>query len=126
LYESYALLTATVTEAGTSGSGTGKYVSNLEWFTRGYKYDAYRESGYPANFTQPDLYADYNGAYNIIHLNYFAKNSVAGVEEQRRVLTIAVAVDPNTVATNAATNDVLDELRTVLGAGNVPSNLPVA
>lgn len=119
----YNLLTATVTTAGSPGAGTGKYVSNLEWFTRGYKYEAYRQTGYPADFSQPALYANYDGAYNMIHISYYSKNSVAGVEEQPKVLSLAVQFTPGTVSTNAATNAVLAKLRTVLGSSNVPADL---
>lgn len=124
LYTNYNILTATVTTAGSPGAGTGKYVSNLEWFTRGYKYEVYRQTGYPADFTQPALYADYNGAYNIIHIDYYTKNSVVGVEEQPRTLTLAVEFTPGTIASNAATNSVLASLRTAIGSNaTVPADL---
>jgi hypothetical protein len=121
----YSILTASVVTAGHPGVGTGKYVSNLEWFTRGYAYEAYRESGYPANFSQPDLYSNYIGAYNLIHINYYSKNSVVGVEEQYKTLSIAVEFIPGDNSSNAATNDVLGQLRVALGSSSVPVDLPV-
>lgn len=125
VYATYSGLVATVTTPANPGTGTGKYVSNLEWFTRGYNYEAYRETGYPANFSQPALYADYNGAYNIIHIDHYTKNSVVGVEEQPRTLTLAVAFTPGDVATNAPTNALLAKLRTALGTDRVPADLAV-
>lgn len=128
LYQSYNLLTSTITSAGSPGKGEGKYVANLEWFCRGYNYEASRQSGYPVNFSQPAPYADYNGTYNIIHINHYRKNSVAGVEEQPRTTTIAIEVNVKDLSTNAATNDVLDKLSNALGSTNinVPAYLPTA
>lgn len=125
LPESYNILTATTTTTAFPGIGTGKQVQNLEYFCRGYNYEAYRQTGYPADFTQPALYSDYNGAYNVIHISYYKKNSVVGVEEQPRIVSIAVEKIPGNPASNAATNDVLAQLRTAIGSEKVPADLAV-
>lgn len=116
---SYPLLTADITTPANPGVGTGKYVANLETFTRGYNYEVYRGASYPANFTQPGLYSDYNGEYNIIHVEYFHKHSVTGVEEQPAVLTIAVDAAGGIIAVN----DVLGKLRIAITNGTVPADL---
>jgi hypothetical protein len=125
LPEIYNVLTVTVDESGTPGVGTGKYVANYEWFTKGVKYEAYRDSGYPVNFDTP-YYANYNGAYNIIEISYFSQRNSTNVERQYKNLSIAVAVDPASIATNSVTNAVLAKLRVVLGSTIVPANLAVS
>ena len=121
----YSDLTTSVTTAGNVGVGTGKGIANYEWFTKGYKYEVYRDTGYPANFNTPYYAQDQSKTYNVINISYFSENNVAGVEKQYKQLTIAVEVDASDVSTNAATNAVLADLRTILGTGNVPANLAV-
>ena len=121
----YSFLTVTTTQESFPGVGTGKYVANYEWFVKGYKTEPYRETAYPADFNEP-YYADASLAYNIIELSYYEPRTSTSVERQYKSLSIAVEVDPNTVATNAATNGVLADLRTVLGSSvAVPADLPV-
>jgi len=119
----YSDLTSAVTTAGNVGIGTGKGIANYEWFVKGYKYEVYRDTGYPANFNTPYYAQDQTKAYNVINISYFSENAVAGVERQYKSLTIAVDFTVGDVTTNAATNAVLADLRTVLGTGNVPANL---
>ena len=42
LHENTGLVTFDVTAQNNPGCGTGKYAVNLEWFTKGYKYEVYR------------------------------------------------------------------------------------
>jgi len=99
------------------GTGTGKIVGNLEWFTKGYKYEPYRESAYPANFNTP-YYADLNGEYNMIHITYFDERKYTNVERQYRVLTIAVGDD----AAFAKVNAILADIR--IASGLTTAELP--
>lgn len=122
----YDDLTTTVTTAGNVGVGTGKGIANYEWFTKGYKYEVYRDTGYPANFNTPYYAQDQSKTYNVININYFSENNVAGVEKQYKQLTIAVEVDAGDISTNAATNAVLADLRTAITSTAVPADLAVA
>ncbi len=124
--QNYGGLTVTVTTAGNVGVGTGKGIANYEWFTKGYKYEVYRQTGYPADFQTPYYAQDQTKAYNVINISYYSENVVSGVERQYKSLSIAVEVTAGTPATNAATNSVLADLRTVLGSANVPADLAVA
>lgn len=122
----YEDLTVAVTTAQSVGVGTGKGIANYEWFTKGYKYEVYRDTGYPANFNTPYYAQDQALTYNVISINHYSENVAVGVERQPKSITIAVGFTVGDVATNAATNAVLADLRTVLGAGNVPADLAVA
>jgi len=124
LHENLGLLTAVVTTKNYPGTGTGKYAVNLEWFTKGYKYEVYRQTGYPADFATP-YYASAGGMYNAIHIKYYDDRQSPTVEVQTKVLTILVDKVEDTLANNAATNSVLADLATILGAANVPSALDV-
>lgn len=124
-HENLGLLVATTTAQNNPGAGTGKYAVNLEWFTKGYKYEVYRQTGYPADFATP-YYASIAGVYNTIHIKYFDDRQSPTVEKQNKVLTIMLDKVTDVVANNAATNAVLADLRTVLGSGNVPADLAVA
>ena len=122
--ENLGILTATVEAVNNPGNGTGKYAVNLEWFTKGYKYEVYRQTGYPADFTErTPFYASQSSNYNAIHIKYFKSRRSPSVEEQPRVLTILV--ERTDVASNVNTNNVLEDLRTILGTGNVPANLAI-
>ena len=106
----YNFLEAEITEKGDPGVGTGKIVANLEWFTKGYKYEAYRGTAYPVDFNTP-YYADLAGEYNMIHINYFKERSSVNVEKQHRVLTIAIKNDADFAKTDA----ILADIRTATG-----------
>lgn len=119
-------ISVVVNNENDPGAGTGKYAVNLEWFAKGYKYEAYRQTGFPADFTErTPFYASASGVYNVIHIKYWEDRESPTVEKQKKVLTILVDKVTDTLANNAATNSVLGDLRTILGAGNVPSDLPV-
>lgn len=122
--ENTGAISITVNNENDPGKGTGKYAVNLEWFTKGYKYEAYRQTGYPADFDTP-YYASKDGVYNVIHIKYFSERQSPGVERQKKVLTILVDKGTDTNANNAETNKVLDDLQLILGASNVPADLPV-
>lgn len=114
----------TVNTVNNPGVGTGKYAQNLEWFTKGYKYEAYRQTGFPADFTERvPVYASAAGVYNVIHIKYFDDRNSPTVEVQEKVLTILVDKVSDILANNAATNAVLDDLQLILGAANVPADL---
>ena len=118
-------ISAAVTAQNDPGVGTGKYAVNLEWFCKGYGGDVYREVGYPIDFTET-YYANPTGVYNVIHIKYFDDRISPSVEKQPKVLTIMVDKGTDTLANNASTNAVLDDLQLILGAANVPGDLPIA
>ena len=125
-HENIATNGVTQTVANNPGVGTGKYAQNLEWFTKGYKYEVYRQTGFPADFTErTPFYASAAGVYNVIHIKYADDRNSPTIEEQEKVLTILIDKGTDTLANNAATNAVLDDLQLILGAGNVPADLPV-
>lgn len=124
-HENLGLLSATVTAQNYPGAGTGKYAVNLEWFAKGYKYEVYRQTGYPADFNTP-YYASTAGVYNVIHLKYYDDRQSPTVEKQNKVMTILVDKVTDTLANNAATNAVLADLRTILGTAAVPADLATA
>lgn len=122
-HDNLGLLETEVLQGFNPGNGTGKYAVNLEWFTKGYKYEVYREASYPANFDTP-YYASAGSTYNTIHIKYFDDRESPTVENQNKVLTILV--ERTDLASNAVTNAVLADLRTALGSDIVPSDLAVA
>ena len=89
LQEEYNILSATTTADSTAGTGTGKYVANYEWFTKGYKYEVYRDRAFPAGFDTP-YYANYAGEYDLIEVSYYSQRNSTNVERQYKQLTIAV------------------------------------
>ena len=124
--QNLGLLTATVSATANPGSGTGKYAVNYEWFVKGYKYEVYRQTGYPADFATP-YYASIAGVYNTIHIKYYQPRVETSVERQYKVLTILIDKVTDTLANNAATNSVLTDIRTAVGTNaTVPANLAVA
>ena len=108
-------LSAAVTQVGSTGSGTGKYAVNREWFIKGFKYEVFREVSYPANFNTP-YYADPNGQYNVIHIRYYDDRESPGIEKQSKVLSILVD------GAVAGVNAILADLRTA-GVADVPADL---
>jgi hypothetical protein len=109
----------------SSGVGTGKYAVNLEWFTKGFKYEPYRQTGYPADFGERiPFFASASNTYNVIHIKYFSDRQSPSVEKQNKVLT--TLVERTDLASNSDTNLVLAELRLALGTGKVPADLDVA
>jgi len=120
------LLTSVETVAPFSGNGTGKFATNFEWFVKGMKYDADRQTGYPADFgDRTPYYASKLGVYNTIQIKYYAPRNETLGERQYKVLTILVDKVTDILANNAATNSVLADLRTAVGSANVPADLPV-
>lgn len=115
--ENTRAFTSTVTTAGSKGKGTGKYAVNKEWFTKGFKYDIYRETAYPANFTPP-YYASQGETYNVIHIHHFDDRISPGVERQYKTVTILIEG-----ADQAVTNAVLGEIRTAVNNAKVPADL---
>lgn len=123
-HENLGLLGTTINAVNNPGRATGKYAVNLEWFNKGYKYEVYRQTGYPADFASPS-YASAAGIYNAIHLKYYDDRISPGLEKQYKLLTILVDKGTDTLANNANTNLVLDDLTTILTSAIVPANLPV-
>lgn len=125
-HNNLGLLTATQTVAPSQGSGTGKWATNLEWFMKGYKYEAYRQTGYPADFTErTPFYTAKNKTYNVITINYFEPRKETSVERQYKVLY--TLIERTDLASNAATNNFLADLAVAVSDyANVPANLAVA
>lgn len=119
------LLTSTQTVAPSFGSGTGKWATNYEWFVKGYKYDADRLVGFPADFgDRTPYYTSKAGKYNTIQIIYFSPRTETVVERQYKVLTILV--EKTNAASNGATNSVLADIRTAVGTNAiVPANLAI-
>jgi hypothetical protein len=124
LHDNIATNGVTINSESNPGKGTGKYAVNLEWFTKGYKYEVYRQTGYPADFATP-YYASTAGVYNVIHIKYFDDRISPSVEKQNKVVTILIDKVTDTLANNASTNTILADLTTILGADKVPAALPV-
>ena len=124
LHENLGLLTVVTDTENNPGRGTGKYAVNLEWFNKGYKYEVYRQTGFPADFSAP-FYASAGGIYNTIHIKYYDDRISPNLEKQYKLLTILVDKGTDTLANNANTNLILDKLQLILGADNVPADLPV-
>lgn len=124
--ENIATNAVTVTNENFPGRGTGKYAVNLEWFAKGYKYEVYRQTGYPADFATP-YYASNAGVYNVIHIKYKESRISPSVEEQPKVMTILIDKVTDTAPNNASTNTILGAIRTALtGTGvAVPADLAV-
>jgi hypothetical protein len=120
-------LTTTVLATAYPGNGTGKFATNYEYFCKGYKYDANREVGWPANFAgRTPYYAVSTGIYNTIQIKYFMPRNETSVERQYKVMTILVQKAADTLANNAATNTLLTSIRTASSAYvTVPANLAV-
>ncbi len=119
------LVTVATTANNNPGSGTGKFAVNYEWFVKGYKYEVYRQTGYPADFNTP-YYASATGVYNTIQLKYFSERTDTSVERQYKSLTILIDKVTDTPANNAATNTVLTSIRTAINGNiTVPANLAV-
>ena len=126
-HENIATNSVTETASNNPGVGTGKYAINLEWFCKGYKYDAARYRGWPADFQEKvPFYASSAGVYNVIHIKYLDDRNSPTVEVQEKVLTILVDKVTDTLGNNASTNAVLDDLQLILGAANVPADLPTS
>lgn len=122
------LLTSTVVTPGYPGNGTGKWATNYEWFVKGFDYDSDRLVGYPADlWSRTPFYTTKVGMYNVITLKYYAPRKSTIVERQYKVLSILVEKSADTLAQNANTNAVLEDIRTAIGDyAEVPANLPVA
>lgn len=115
-------LTATVTNPGFIGVGTGKFATNAEWFLKGFKYDPNRQWAFPVDFTERvPFYTSKTGTYNIVHIKYFSPRKSTIVERQYKVLTILVSG-----ADNAKTNAILAKIRTAAPNADIDANLTVS
>lgn len=117
------LLSVSTTSEADAGTGTGKYAVNLEWFTKGYKYEHYRDVSYPANFDTP-YYADKTAGYSVIHVKYKKQRKYTSVENQHKVLTILTLNPTKNLAGAAESNKILAKLNTATGLS--VAALPVA
>jgi len=109
-----ALLSIATSSEAYPGVGTGKYAVNLEWFTKGYKYEHYREVSYPNNFDTP-YYADASAGYSVIHVKYKKQRKYTTVENQHKVLTILTLNPTKDLAGAAESNNILSALNTATG-----------
>ena len=125
IHENLGLLGVTVSTPYNAGSGSGKYAVNLEWFTKGYKYEVYRQTGYPADFGErTPYYADISSTYNAIHIQHFTDRNSPTVETQKQTVTILVV--KTDLASNVNTNNMLGDIRTAVGANAIiPADLAV-
>jgi len=115
--ENLGLLTVTTLAENHVGVGTGKYAVNFEWFTKGFKYEAYRQTGFPADFSErTPYYADINEEYSVITIAYKTSRTSPGVEEQPRSLTILVADGAANDSAVALTNSIVARLEAFTGA----------
>jgi len=115
--ENLGLLVATIEAQNHPGVGTGKYAVNVEWFTKGFKYEAYRQSGFPADFTErTPFYADLAEEYSVITIAYKTSRISPSVEEQPRTLTILVADGAANDSAVALTNSIVARLEAFTGA----------
>ena len=105
--QNLGLLTATVTRYSNPGKGTGKLAVNYEWFVKGNKYEVYRQTGYPADFTTP-YYAKIDGEYNVIDITYYSPRKETSVERQYKTLRVMLE-------TAGLLTDITDGLETILG-----------
>jgi hypothetical protein len=117
------LLTAVTTVEAFTGTGTGKFATNFEFFVKGMSYDVNDPFSYPVNFVAP-FYTSKASIYNVIQIKYFGAIKNVITERQDKVLTILVEKASNTAANNANTNTILASLRTA-GVVGVPVNLAV-
>jgi hypothetical protein len=114
--ENLGLLVATTLAENHNGVGTGKYAVNLEWFTKGFKYEAYRQTGFPADFSErTPYYADINEKYSVITIAYKTVRTTPGVEEQPRTLNILVADGVAGDDAVALTNSIVARLEAFTG-----------
>jgi hypothetical protein len=125
LHENLGLITTEVLFESSPGTGTAKYAVNLEWFTKGYKYEVYRQTGYPADFATP-YYADSTAVYNAIHIKYFDDRISPSVEKQNKVVTILVAKPTDNLAGNSVANGILGKIRTALTGSNAKVDADLA
>lgn len=118
--ENLGLLVVTDLAQNHPGVGTGKFAVNLEWFTKGWKYEAYRQTGFPADFSErTPYYADINEKYSVITIAYKSVRITPGVEEQPRSINILVA--DNGVGDDAVgvTNAIVAKLQDFTGKNYV-------
>lgn len=126
LSDNTGLILTTVLNGNNPGRGTGKYVSNYEWFTKGNKYEVYRTVGYPADFNTP-YYADKAGQYSIVDIVYYEPRKQTSVERQYKVLTVAVKAGLATVVADLETitgYDLANPGTTEVGGLPGPQGIP--
>lgn|SRR5699024_220074 len=110
-------MTTEVEEEGFNGRGTGKQVVTKEWFDKGFKYDVYRQTAYPADLS-PAYYAEIGGKYNTIIINFYKERSSTLVEKQFQSVSIFIED-----ADNEETNNILAALRDIVDEDIVPEDL---
>lgn len=115
-------LVLAVTAEGDTGSGTGKYAVTREWFVKGFKYDTYRGTAYPADL-DPPYYTKADGMYNVINILHYSDRISPTVEQQYKATTILIEKSANNDASNEETNKLLTRLKLAVDSSLVPSNL---
>lgn len=90
----------------------GKQVAEMEFFLKGMRNDTYRGAGYPHNFVG-SYDADVTGTYNAIEIAYFDE----GRDEAKKSKKGVTIIMP--VSEKLATNTMIAELNTILGAGTI-------
>ncbi len=121
---SYNILTVATTQGIKPGVGTGKQVALAEYSLKGYENADYgREMGFPNNFNVT-LLADKNANYNTVVVGFHKDRDSVNVERQFKELTVVMPY--TNLASNAAINDYLAQLRIVAPDADIPEDLAVA
>lgn len=103
----------TVTAVGSKVAvGSGKQVASMEFYLKGERNDFMRGHGYPHNF-KGTYDADITGTYNAIELGYFEEGRD---EAKKSKKGITIYFDD---ADKVATNVMIANLNTALGAGTI-------
>lgn len=92
--------------------GSGYDIADMEWYLKGERNDYMREMGYPHNFTNT-YDATFNNTYNTIELGWYEEGRDEA-KQSKKSITIAMPV-----AEKTATNTLIANLNTILGAGSI-------
>lgn len=123
LNDNLGLLAVAVDAQNYPGNGTGKQVTNKEWFVKGFKYSPYREMDVHG-FDTP-YYVNGAGIYNGIIITYKSDRISPTVEEQKKSLIVYLAKPSDDLAGNAGTNAMLADIRLFVDDAIVPADLAV-
>jgi len=104
-----------VNVAGTPGIGTGKAVSENEFYLKGERNDYMRGAGYPYNLNNKYL-ADQTASYNTLEIGFYEEGRN---EAKKSKKSITINVPFTNLAANTAVNSLVAGLNTILGAGSV-------
>lgn len=92
--------------------GSGYDIADMEWYLKGERNDYMREMGYPHNFTNT-YDTTFSNTYNTIELGWYEEGRDEA-KQSKKSITIAMPVSEKT-----ATNVLIANLNTILGAGSI-------